>query len=54
MAVNEDELFEVDAKSQAVTDIVDANSYSIQEIKIKSEHDREVEEAEKKKQASFT
>jgi hypothetical protein len=32
-----------------VQDIVDPSFYSIQEVKIKSERDRELEEAEKKK-----
>ena len=52
--VTEDELFEASAKVEDVADIVESNSYTIQEVKIKSEHDREVEEAEKKKQVKFT
>lgn len=46
----EDELFEASTKIDNVADILESNAYSIQEVKIKSEHDREVEEAEKKKQ----
>ena len=50
--VVEDELFESTEGKDVTADILDPASYSIQEVKIKSEHDREIEEAEKKKQVN--
>ena len=53
MIVTEDELFEASSKIDSPSDITDPNSYTIQEVKLKSEHDKEVEDAEKKKQVIF-
>ena len=53
ITVVEDDLFEKADKLEQVQDISDPAAYSIQEVKIKSERDREVEEAEKKKMVFY-
>lgn len=50
--ITEDALFETVENKEEVQDITDPASYSIQEVKIKSERDREKEEAEKKKMST--
>jgi hypothetical protein len=50
LIVVEDEFFETASKTEETLDITDSAAYSIQEVKLKSENDREIEEAEKKKQ----
>lgn len=42
-------MFETAGNQDVVQDITDSTSYSIQEVKIKSERDRELEDAEKRK-----
>ncbi|TPX71174.1 hypothetical protein SpCBS45565_g01378 [Spizellomyces sp. 'palustris'] len=45
------ELIEID-QGNMVDDIVDSNAYSLQEAKVKSEKDKEIEDAENKKQVT--
>ena len=51
--VPDDELFELQDTASIIQDITDPTAYSIQEVKIKAEKDREIEESEKKKSVSY-
>ncbi len=46
----DDEFFESASRIEITPDITESGAYSLQEVKIKSENDREIEDAEKKKQ----
>lgn len=48
----DDDFFESASRIETTQDITESGAYSLQEVKIKSETDRETEEAEKKKQVS--